>query len=448
MNSVLRALAARWPIIAVTTLACLLGGLWVTTTSAPRYQGNARVVLDYIRPDPVTGAVISSKMLDAYLMSQLRMLRDQQVAAPAAEILGWMDAPDVLAAYAARPASDTRDFAGWVSAILIPRIGARMVEGSNIMEISYNGESEELSRVAADALRTAYIQSNIRATQDASRASAETIQASIERVRKELAELEAQQNRIENETGVALGARGTDAASNSLRLMAKRPEAPVILRESAPTSTGAQLLQIEGAINRATQILGPNNPELLRLMRQREALRVQLAGEGATLQSKSAAIVAASRASAAQFEQLKSQALSAREPAVRLRLLQDQINNRLEEFRQLTETLVMLRGLQTNSLSSISPVGEAYAEPKPVYPNPPLILGGSGVLGLALGAILACLSELMGRRIRTPRHLEMASGVAILAEVPKFKRPARRGVHRARSGRGAVAATGIESIVA
>ncbi|WP_397417110.1 GumC family protein [Phenylobacterium sp.] len=426
MNSILRALAARWPLIAVTTIAALLGGLWVATTSAPRYQGSARVVLDYIRPDPVTGEVVTSKTLDAYLMSQLRMLRDPQVAIPAAEILGWMDAPDVLAAYAARPAADTRDLGAWVAAILIPRIGVRMVEGSNIMEISYNGESEELSRVAADALRTAYIQSNIRARQDASRVSAERIQASIERVRTELTELETLQNRIEIETGVLLGAKGIDEASSRLGLMAKRPETPVVLQEDAIGPLDAQLAQLEAAIAREAQLLGPNNPALIRMFQQRDVLRAQLSTTKLNSQSKSAAILASSRASAALFEQLKSEVLAVREPALRIRLLQDQINGRQEEFRQLTESLVVVRGLQSNSLSSISPTGEAYAEPRPVFPNPTLIFLGSGTLGLMLGAILACLSELMGRRVRTARHLETAAGATILVELPRFNQRRRR----------------------
>jgi succinoglycan biosynthesis transport protein ExoP len=419
MNSILRALAARWLLIVITTTACLLGGLWVSLTSAPRYHGSARVALDYIRPDPITGEVVPSKMLDAYLMSQIRMLRDQQVAGPAAEILGWMDSPDVLAAYASRPATDTRDLAAWVSGILIPRIGARMIEDSNILEISYNGESEELSRAAAEALRTAYIQSSIQARQEASRDSAEKIQASIERVRKELADLEAIQSQVESETGVALGPKGIDDASNQLRLMAKRPEAPLILQDfGAVTPSMARLAQLEATINRQSQILGPNNPELLRLKRQREVFGAQIEVEGSRGDGKTAAIVAASQASAALFESLKTRVLSTREPALRLRLLQDQINGRVEEFRQLTETLIQLRSLQATTTSSISPIGEAFAEPEPVFPNNVLIVAGTSALGFILGCILACLMELMGRRVRTLRHLETATGTAVLIEIP------------------------------
>jgi succinoglycan biosynthesis transport protein ExoP len=445
MNSILRALAARWPLILITTLACLLGGLWVVTTSQPRYQGSARVILDYIKPDPVTGEVVSWKMLDAYLGSQLRLLRDQQVAAPAAELLGWFDNPDVLAAYAARPASDTRDINAWVSSILIPRIGARMVEGSNIMEISYSGESETESMAAAEALRTAYIQSSIKGRQDASRLSAEKIQARIGEVRKELAALQTDKMNLQNETGVVLVARGIDEASNQLRLMTKRPDGPLVLRDSggSPPSS-VQLAQLEAVIARASQNLGPNNPDLIQLLRKREALRTQVATESLNAGSKAAAIMAASQASAARYESLKREALAAREPALRLKLVQDQIEGRQAEFLDLTEAMVALRSMQTSTVSTISPMGAAYAQPKPVFPNPGLIFGGTGVLGLILGSILACLSELMGRRVRTQAHLETAAGAAMLIEIPDLKPQRGRRLLRRRARKVGVVRQGPE----
>jgi uncharacterized protein involved in exopolysaccharide biosynthesis len=379
------------------------------------------VVLDYIQPDPITGEVVAWKALDEYLSSQIRLLRDPQVAVPAAEILGWLDDPDVLAAYSARPSSDTRDLGAWVSAILIPRIGVRLVDESNILEITYNGESAELSRLAADAIRTAYVQSNIRARQDAARQSAEKVQVNIDRVRIELAELGSLQASIERETGVVLTRAGMDEASNSLRLMTKRPEAPIMPRERAATPTVARLARLEAEIAQASGSLGSNNPVLTNMLRAREVLRAQVTAEGSSAESRESAVGARSLYSAALYESLKARVLETREPAMRLRLLQDEIYARQEEFRLLTETMVALRGVQTTTLTSISPSGEAYSKPRPVFPNLALIFGGTGAIGLALGSVLACLAELLGRRVRTRRHLEAASGVAVLIEIPSLR---------------------------
>jgi succinoglycan biosynthesis transport protein ExoP len=419
MNSILRALAARWPLILVTTLASLLGGVWVTVTSAPRYQGSARVVLDYIRPDPTTGEVVSSKMLDAYLTSQIRMLKDQQVAVPAAEILGWMDSPDVLAAYANRPASDTRDLGTWVSGILIPRIGARMVEGSNILEISYYGESEELSRVAADAIRTAYIQSDVEIRQSAARENAAKLEVRLAQIRTQLDALRASQRKASQESGVMLDLAGRDQDSAQLAALLDGDARPIIKSIDVPPSLAArELAQVRGTLNASEQSLGPNHPSIREFRQREQALTQRVALEATSMQSQRQLIDAASAASQAQIDSLIARILAQREPALRLKLLQDQINAREEEARSLAEAVIASRAVQSTRSTAISPIGEAYAEPRPVFPNPLLILGGSASLGLVLGGMMACLVELAWRRVRNARHVESATGSVLLAVLP------------------------------
>ncbi len=439
---------ARWPMILITTIASLIGGLWVITTSQPRYRADARVILDYVRPDPETGTAISSRSLEAYLTSQFRMIRDQNVAARAAEIMGWMDSPDVLAAYANRPAADTRELAAWISGLLIPRTGARMLEDSNILVISYFGETPELSLAAAEALRTAYIESNTNLRRDTSRAAADRIQVVLDGVQKDLAELEALQATVESETGVVVDEKGEDQASERLQRMNRQPDARAAIQEGVPKSSGGALAQIEASIQSASQTMGPNNPALIRMMRQRDLLKAQMATEGSTAEELAAANAVASRASAAAYEALKAEVLATREPAMRLRLIQDRINSKRDEFKRMTESLMELRSQQTLGTTSITPIGEVVAEPIPVFPNRILIFAGTGGLGLIFGSILACLSELLGRRVRTRNHLELASGVAMLVELPRVSRAKARWPARLRRTRApkATASLSVESL--
>ena len=81
MKAIRRAIWGRWLIVAISVAACLVGGLTVIVTSPPRYKGTARVVLDYIRPDPATGAVLPSKMLDAYITTQIGLIRPETMLA-------------------------------------------------------------------------------------------------------------------------------------------------------------------------------------------------------------------------------------------------------------------------------------------------------------------------------------------------------------------------------
>jgi uncharacterized protein involved in exopolysaccharide biosynthesis len=347
------------------------------------------------------------------------MLKDQQVAAPAAEILGWMDDPDVLAAYANRPVSDTRDLGAWVSGILIPRIGARMVDGSNILEISYYGQSEELSRVAADALRTAYIQSDVQIRQNAARESAAKLELRHAQIQTQLDALRASQRQASQESGVMLDLAGRDQASGELAALLETDAQPIINSPYvSPSLASRELAQARAALSASELSLGPNHPSLQEFRRREQALAQRVALEATAMQSQRQLIDAASAASQAQIDSLIARILAQREPALRLKLLQDQINAREEEARSLAEAVIASRAVQSARSTAISPIGEAYAEPRPVFPNPLLILGGSASLGLVLGGMMACLVELAWRRVRHARHVESATGSVLLAVLP------------------------------
>lgn len=405
-----------------TTLACLLGGLTVITISAPRYEGRARVVLDYIRPDPNTGAVIPSKMLDAYIASQIKLIRDVQVTGPAVEALGWLDSPDVQASYAARDPSDTRDMQSWLGAQLGASAGARMVEGSNIMEIVYVGSSPELTQAVVDVLRASYVQSDVTAKRNAAVASAEAIAARIETVKVALVDLERLQNRLEDETGLTMGAAGRDEEAARLKNLLR-------VNSSVPKDSGVQatasvnlLRELDAEIAQASGTLGVNNPRLLDMRQRRIALQAQVSVEATQKDSAVVAVEMGQAALASMIEQQKAKVLAVREPTLRLRLMQDEINMKRDSLESMAERLVGLRELSAITASQVSPVGAAESLPEPVFPNIPLILGGAGGLGLVLGILVAFLAELMGRRVRAAADLEAITGVPVLAAIPDIRR--------------------------
>ena len=358
-------------------------------------------------------------MLDAYLTSQIRMIRDLQVAATAAELMGWMDNPDILAAYAARPASDNRDLPTWVASILIPRVGVRMVDGSNIMEISYYGDSEELSRQAADALRTAYVQSDIILRQFTAEENATRLSVRLDQVRGQIDSLVAMQARLSQDTGVALGPLGRDQASVDLAALLDRDVRPIVnTTDDAPSLASRELIQANAMLSGAERSLGPNHPTLLQLKARVELLKERVGTEATSRQVERQLIDAANAASQAQIEDLKTRVLAQRQPALRLKLLQDQIDVRKEEVNALAQAVMSARAIQSTRATAITPIGEASAESRPVFPNHLLILGGTTALGMVLGGMMACLAEIIARRVRNEHHIESATGAVLLAVLP------------------------------
>lgn len=422
MNLILRLLWGRRWIVITSVAAALMGGLAVIYISAPRYSGSARVMLDYIKPDPTTGAVVPSKMLDAYLNSQLRLLRDNQVAIPAAEALGWLDNPDIQAAYANRPASDRRDFQSWVASQVINGTYAHMVEDSNIMEITYNAPSKELATAVAEALRTAYIQSSIDSAKKAAQANADQTAEQIEKTKTEIAALTDKVQEIERANNIVLRANGADEETAKLRNLARAAPKPVLGLRGGNSAAALQLRALDAKIAQRSAGLGPNNPVLLDMQRERAALAAQVRAEGDSAEARAAALSASNRASTAVLDAQKERVLSLRGPILQLKLLQDALREKSDILEEQTKALVALREQGAKSGGAISPVGAVTPSDKPVFPNPWLIVPLSLGLGLISGVLIALFVEFSGRRVRSVRDLELATQTPVLALVPNLSK--------------------------
>src|SRR5579864_1159226 len=75
----LRIFWARRNIILAATVACLIGGVVVGFAVPARWQAHARVLLDLLKPDPVTGSTIGGNNARYYIMAQTQMVTDPNV---------------------------------------------------------------------------------------------------------------------------------------------------------------------------------------------------------------------------------------------------------------------------------------------------------------------------------------------------------------------------------
>jgi len=100
----------------------------------------------------VTGLVIGNSAM-AYVNTQMELVTDYSVAGRAADQLGWLGDPRLIARYQNRPKSDERDFRRWLAQIVIDRTKTKVPEGSNILEITYYGTTPSEAKAVADSLR-------------------------------------------------------------------------------------------------------------------------------------------------------------------------------------------------------------------------------------------------------------------------------------------------------
>src|SRR3546814_9233987 len=101
-------------------------------------------MLNFIKPDPVTGEVISSSFARTYTKTQTELIRDYRVAGQVVDKLGLAGNPELQAEFAELPVEGRTDFRRWLAGSIIAHTDAELVPGTNILEIRSEEPTSEL----------------------------------------------------------------------------------------------------------------------------------------------------------------------------------------------------------------------------------------------------------------------------------------------------------------
>jgi len=402
----------RRGIILLSTLLCFLGALLVVKLLPPSYQATTRVVLDIIKPDPVTGEVMSSSWARSYANTQQELITDYRVAGKAVDALGWTSSPAYSALYARRDRDETSDFRRWLAQLLIKNAQAKLIDSTNILEISYTTSSADEARKTANAIRQAYYEQTLAFRREGSARNAEWFHQQAEKLREQLATAEKKKADFEKANGIILQDDNTDAESDRLKaLSSAAPPAAAMAAAPPPSPIAAQLAQLDAQIVSATRTLGPNHPDIQAMRNQRVALASAAAQEAAANRA------ARSGASGPSIDSMVSnqtnkvlaqrgKVYEAKRLATDVSVLRDQFNKTLARAAELD------RDSQSTE-TGLTLLGEAVAPEDPIFPKVGLVVGGAVAFGLIFGLMLSLMFELLYRRVRCAADLELI-GVPIM----------------------------------
>ncbi len=418
----LRILWAHRYVTLATTLFTVFGAFVAILIVPPRYEGVSRVMLEILKPDPVTGQVVPNVSTRLFLATQSELIKDYGVAGTAVDELNWASNPDVITMY---QSNDTNgmDIRRWLAKRVIDATKVDVVTGTNILEISYGATTPAEAKAMADALRNAYIESTLNTRRREATRNAEWYEIEA---RKELTLLnaaDAAKTAYEREHGIVMNSDNTDLDSARLQALATQSAAPVMMAPAVPMASpsAAQLSQLDAAIAQASRNLGPNHPQMVQLRAQRASLAQVVAQEmGASRAAAGAAAgVASASASAIQREVASqtSKVIEKRDKIERLTQLQAELNVRRDQYNKSLARIAELRQQAAVADVGITSLGDAVTPAKAKFPNKPLILGGALGLGFAMGILLSLLLELFGRRIRSIEDLKSCIDAPLLAVI-------------------------------
>jgi len=278
-----------------------------------------------------------------------------------------------------------------------------------VLEITFKSPDPVEAKLGAEALREAYLNAALASKQQNAGKLAAWYNEQAELARKAADEAETKKAAYEKETGIVLQANETDMDSGRLATLANQLAMPNLQAGAAgPSSSHVQLAQLDAQIEQASKNLGPNHPEMQSLRAQRAALAQVVAQEDAQAR-KVASGESGAQAISRVLQDEKARVISQRDKVEKLRQLQAEVDLRRDQYKTTAARAaeLALQGSMTDP--GLTPMGIVVAPTKPAFPNKPLMVGGAGALGVALGLGLALLLELLNRRVRGVEDLNLSS---------------------------------------
>ena len=417
----LRILWARKLLIAATTVSCLIGAWVITLILPPRWDAHARVMLNLLKPDLITGEVMGTGAR-TYVATQQELITDYSVAGQVPEQVGWTSDPNLIAAYQRRSKNDIRDFRPWLAQIVIDNTRTELLEGSNILQITYTGTAPTQAKAVADALRQSYLDASLAFRRNEANRNADWYQAQAEKIRAALNAAQAAEADFERKNGVVLEGN-KDLETARLQALSTVGAAPVMESAAASSNTQAELAALDPQIALARQRLGPNHPELQAMIAKRTALAAVIARDKTAQGGAAGAAAAQAAAIDRALENQKARVINQSGKIGELQQLQVDVDTKLDQYNKTLARVAELRQEAAAADTGITALGVATTGKQPSFPNYLLVFGGAGGLGLGLGFLAALLAELFGRRVRSPEDLASALDAPLLAVIPGLGKP-------------------------
>ncbi|HEY2047821.1 MAG TPA: hypothetical protein VGH03_00645 [Caulobacteraceae bacterium] len=443
INGLWQIILARRIFIAMCAVCCLVGVVIVSLLMPPIWEGKARVMLNLVKPDPVTEqaeAGGSGSAAGAYIGNQMNLITDYSVTGKVVDALGWLSNPTLIERYQGRGAGDNRDFRQWAAALIASNTKVKPLKDSEILEITYTANNPEAAKTVADAVLNAYLSTSVAMqTQDAAR-TAQWFEGELEKLKTKLDDAVTAQAQYERANGLEMANDKTDVESARLQSLASQGAPMMIPPEmvNAAKQSGMELAEVNAQIAAASKTLGPNNPQMLELIHKRQELEALNRKDESAAHAAIAATSAAGAEVERQIQAQKSKVLAKTDQIAHLQTLQQDVDLRRNEYEVAAQKFATYRAEadQTNA-NALTPL-PTPAPDKPLFPNWLLEIPGSIVLGLMVGVLGAMLLELLNRKVRSVEDLD---GVLQLPVVGVVGAPrtagAGAGARRTQPARGA-----------
>jgi succinoglycan biosynthesis transport protein ExoP len=444
-NQFLRIIRARWLLVLLIITVSVLLTLGVSLLLPKQYTASATVMAD-IRPDPVSPFPMSGMLAGSYMATQVDIIESPHVGQRVVRMMRLNENAEMRQRWEEQTGG-AGDLVAWIAEVLDRGLTVKPSRESNVIEISYEGNSPAFAAAMANAYARAYIDSTVQIRVDPARQyteffeeRAQAAKEKLEKARERLAAAQKEKGivitdeRLDVETAKlaelssqvnALRALRSETDSRRAQANSNPDQLSDVLSSPVVSTLKTELARQEARYRELSERFGDGHPLMQEARANIDSLRIQI-------RSETSRVTGSIRGGNSMAAQREAEAISAFE-AQRTRLLKMkegrndlQVMEREVETAQRIYDSIQERLSQTNleSKSGQSGIYQLSRASEPVFPTSPRVFLNTAismVLGTLLALMVAMTIELFDRRVRGPLDITQALEIPVIGVLPAPK---------------------------
>lgn len=426
-----RLLMRRKRLLVLMTLLAMTMGVFISYSLPKQYEAKSTVFIEQsVISDLVKGIAISPSMNAKIKVLSLSMLSRETLST----VLQILDKDVAFPTDAALESYINQ---------LRESISIRLDERRGVFFISFTDSDPRYARDLVNTITQVYIESNTASKRDESLAATRFLGEQIESFKKRIDVVEEEINKYKADHGLELAVdqgmirleiSDKEKRIESLRLRQKELETQLRLIGSGSGSGGGTLRELENQLGSLLNVYTENHPKVTRLRAQIEAVKARPGG-GASPDGSGisrALIRAEMESNAERIAKTESEIEEKMQLLRQIPTIRTELNELLR--KKENETIIYNQLVTRYGQSEVSKqmemenksmtfriVEPAVLPSTPISPKRVLIMFGSMVAGIGIGAALIILPYLLGGSIRSIADLRVLNHkvLAVLPTIPK-----------------------------
>ena len=431
---------ARWRTIGVV-FSLIVGAAFAVLMLLPKqYTATASVLVDVKSVDPVSGVILPTAALPAYLATQVDIATSDRVIYQVIKMLG-IDQDK----YARQQWQEAGEGKGtletYYSELMQKRLDVQPSPNSNVINISFTSLDPKLAAVTANAFAQALVKTNVDLTVNPAKENSSWFGERLKQLRDNVEKAQQKLSAYQSSHGIVgsddkadvenarlaelstqllnVQAQHAESASRHQQALGNAANSPDVLQSPVIAGLRADVARSEARVKQLSAIVGANHPQFQSAQLELAELRAKLASEMVQVTSS---IGTTNRVNIQRESELhsavaaqKSRVLAIQQERDQLNLLQRDVENAQRTYNAATDRMSQTNLTSQTQQTNVA-VLSAAAEPiKPAKPKILITMLIAIIAAMWVAAATALVSELADRRVRSIEDLTEYLDLPVLA---------------------------------